>query len=150
MSNKVELVDQGIAISELSRKESKFTEFDEGEVRFYLNENITQAELTAIHNTLLKSGVTLTAPIVQDARIVSIKFRKEIAPLLVIGGAVAAVVSGVVGWQIFKVTKAGVPLWAILVGGGALLYLIFREPVKKAAPYAIKAGKVYITKGVLK
>ena len=48
----------------------------------------------------------------------------------------------------------GVPWWIWVIGGGAILYLVFAEPVKKAGKaaggLAIQAGKVYVTKGALK
>ena len=93
----------------------------------------------------------MTAPIVQDARVVSIKFQKAIAPLLIIAGAVIAIVGGLLGWQIFQYSKLGVPIWVWAVAGLGLVYLFFTSDTgKKASGLAIQAGKVYVTKGALK
>ena len=42
----------------------------------------------------------------------------------------------------------GIPIWVWLVASGALLYLLLRKPVRKAAPVAIRAGKTYVTKKI--
>ena len=130
-------------LSTLPKYEAYFGEGDVGELRLYVSQPI---DIEQLENELCNKGVYLTEPIVQDARIVVIKFKKMIAPLLIIAGAIAAIGVAVLGWQVFTTVKAGVPLWCWFIGGGALLYLMLREPVKKAAPLAIKAGKVYVTR----
>lgn len=71
--------------------------------------------------------------------------------LLIIAGVVAAAGTAVLGWQIWKSTTLGVPLWVWGVGGIALLVLFFSsETGKKATDLGITAGKIYITKGALK
>ena len=139
----------GSNISSLDKYEVYYNEGDEGELRLYVSESVSENVLVSLENEILGQGVTLTAPIVQEARIISVKFRKEIAPLLIIALAVGAIIVGLLGWQIFQLVVAGIPLWVILIGGGALLYLMFAsEPAKKAGGLAIQAGKVYIGKKV--
>jgi len=140
----------GQDLSTLSQYEAYFNEGDTGELRVYLDRQLSQDEINQLEYELCSQEVVLTEPIAQDARILVIKFQKAIAPLLIIGGAIVAIVGVVLGWQIFKLTQWGIPLWTILIGGAALFYLLFREPVKKAAPYAIHAGKVYLTKKAAK
>ena len=138
----------GSNLSTLSDYETYYREGDKGEIRFYLDRNISEIE--QLEACIVSQGVILTEPIKQVARVVIIKFEKRIAPLLIIGGAIAAIAASLLGWQIFKATQWGIPLWVILIGGGALAYLLLRKPVKAAAPLAIQAGKVYITKKMAK
>ena len=147
----MELVGERIGnLSNLSDYEVYFGEGDNGELRVYLQRPLYQDEIDKLENEICSQGVVLTAPITQDARILVIKFQKAIAPLLIIGGAIAAIVAGVTGWQIFRTTQMGVPLWVWGVGGIALLYLLFRKPARKAGGLAIQAGKVYVTRKALK
>jgi len=141
----------GDDLSLLPDYEVNFGEGDRGEIRLYLAEPLTQEQVDSIETELCSQGVVLTGPVVQDARVLSIKFEKRIAPLLIIGGVVAAVVAGLLGWQIFKTTQMGVPWWLWAVGIGSILYLLFRtKPVKAATGLAIQAGKIYIGKKILK
>jgi len=137
-------------LSSIANSESRFAEHDTGEVRIYLENNASQSTIDELQGMILSQGVVLTGPIVQDANMIIIPFQKAIAPLLIIGGAIAAIIVGITGWQIFKMTTAGIPLWAIIVGGGALAYLLFNRPAKKAAPFVIQTGKAYITRKVSK
>ena len=71
-----------------------------------------------------------------------------IAPLVIIAIAVGGIVAagaGLLGWQLYK-EPLGIPWWIWVIGGGAVMYLLFREPAKKAGGFAIQAGKVYVTK----
>jgi len=137
-------------ITSLPSYEKYFQEGETGELRLYLSSPISQFDIERLEQDILNQGVVLTAPITQDANILSIKFQKAIAPLVIIAiaaGAVGLVASGLVGWQIFKTTQAGVPLWVWGIGGVALLYLLLRsEPAKQAGGLAIRAGKLYIDK----
>ena len=135
-------------LTPLSDYETYFREGEAGELRIYLNRPLYQDEIDCLETEILNKGVVLTEPITQDARILVIRFQKAIAPLLIIGGVVTAIVGGIAGWQIFKLTTWGIPLWTILLGGSAILYLLLRKPVKKAAPYAIRAGKSYLTRRI--
>ena len=125
-------------LDSLSSYETYFKEGDTGELRIYLNRTLTSSELQWIQDKIIEQGVVLTEPVSQVARIVYVKFEKRIAPLLIIGGAVAAVFAGITGWQVFKFTEAGIPLWIILLGGGALLYILFKKPAERTA-------KIYLT-----
>lgn len=129
------LVAQGFGSpEEIGLYDDYFEENDEGEVRFFLNHTLTPDELAFLQNEILASGVTLTGPITQSEGIVFIPFRKEIAPLLIIGGIVGAIAlagGGILGWEIFKATKAGVPIWVWIIGGLAVLYLFFSSETTK-------------------
>ena len=140
-------------ISSLPDYEPYFGEGDTGELRLYLEHSLYQEEIEQLEQEILNQGVILTESITQDARILVIKFQKAIAPLMIIAivvGGFAVVIGGLLGWQIFRSVSMGVPLWVWLVGGGALLYLLLRKPVKAAAPIAIQAGKLYLTKKAIK
>jgi len=142
----------GQDLSSLPDYEAHYAEGDRGEVRFYVDRMLPEEKIQELQDRILNEGVVLTEPIEQNSRIISIKFEKRLAPLAIIAiavGVVVVAVGAVIGWQIFKTIQWGVPVWVWLVGGGALLYLLLRKPVKKAAPLAIQAGKLYITKKAL-
>ena len=143
----------GQDLSSLPNYETYYAEGDRGEVRFYVERQLPMERIQELQDRILNEGVVLTEPIEQASRVISIKFEKRLAPLVIIAiavGIVVVAVSAVLGWQIFKSIQWGVPVWVWLVGGGALLYLLLRKPVKKVAPIAIEAGKLYITKKALK
>ena len=142
----------GQDLSSLPDYEVYYGEGDRGEVRFYVDRMLSEEKIQELQDRILNEGVVLTEPIQQNSRIISIKFEKRLAPLAIIAivvGGIVAIGAGLLGWQIWKTTQMGVPLWVWLVGGGALLYLLLRKPVRKAAPLAIEAGKVYVTKKAL-
>ena len=150
----MELIAQALNsdLSKIASLESKFAEGDTGELRVYVSQPLSDSDLERIQQELVSKGVVLTEPIFQESRILVIRFKKEIAPLLIIGAvvaAVAAVASGIVGWQIFKL-NLGVPWYIWAIGGAALLYIFLKKPAQKAGGLAIQAGKVYVTKGMLK
>jgi len=134
------LVAEGKEINEMSPVSELFTEGETGEVRFYLDRNLSQYEIEYMQDDILSQGVVLTEPIIQEHNILVVKFQKTLWPLLIIGGAVTAI-TGLFGWQIFKSVQAGVPLWVWGVGGAAVLYLLLREPAKAA----VKAAPTIIT-----
>lgn len=135
----------GTDIVKLADVEPLLNEGDTGEMRAFVDGYLRDEELAFLQYKIQSQGVVLTEPIFQDSGMVVIRFRKMIAPLLIIGGAVIAVVGGLLGWQIFKTTVAGVSLWVWAIVGGALLYyMMTSEPVKQAGGLAIQAGKVYV------
>lgn len=145
----MELIGQhlGSDLSSLTNYEVFYREGDTGELRIYTGVEYAPVTLEKLEEEIISQGVVLIEPIVQDARVIFIKFRKEIAPLLIIVGVVAVIIVGIIGWQVFKTTQAGVPLWVWLIAGGALAYLIFTsKPAKEAGGLAIQAGKVYVTR----
>ena len=141
--------DIGHELDSLPKYEGYYKEGDIGELRLYVAETLSEDILGNLEHNIRSQGVVLTAPIIQEARIIVIKFQKAIAPLLIIAGAVGIVVVGIIGWQLWK-EPLGIPWWVWIIGGGALAYLLLRKPVAKAAPYAIQAGKVYVTRKVAK
>lgn len=71
--------------------------------------------------------------------------------LLIVAGVVAALGVGITGWQIWKSTTLGVPIWVWIIGGGALLFAFLTSDTgKRATSAGISVGKMYITKGALK
>lgn len=109
------LIAEGFELNKLSDAEHLFAEGDRGEVRIYLDGNIGTH---ALEERLLAEGVVLTDTIRQDAGVVVIKFQKQIAPLLIIVGALGLMGVGAgLGWQIFKFD---IPSWAWVMGGIAL------------------------------
>lgn len=148
----MELIAEGTAetFNSLGNYEVYFNEHDEGELKVYLAHDLSENEIFDIQNRLLEQGVVLTDDVRQAHQILSIKFRKEIAPLmiaaLVIGG-VLIVGTVILGWQLSK-WFTGIPWWVLALGAVAVLYIVFEEPAKKAAPYAITAGKAYLLKKV--
>ena len=146
----MDLIAEGTELQELNEAEKLLNEFDKGEAHFYTDRSLSGEEISMIEQNIIETGVHLTGPVRQDARILVVEFQKRIAPLVLIGGAVATVIAvgaGLVGWQIFKTVKYGVPLWVWIVGGGLLTYLIFSsKPAKQAGGVAIQAGKVYVTR----
>ena len=141
----------GQDLGDLESYEVYFGEGSKGELRFYVENPLSLETIEQLEAEICSQGVYLTGPIEQVSRVVIIPFEKRIAPLLIIAGVVGAVVVGLLGWQIWKMTVLGIPLWVIGIGGIALLYLLFRtEPAKKAGGLAIQAGKVYVTKKVAK
>ena len=133
----------GKDLSTLVSYEGYYREGDKGELRLYVESLLTRETIEQLEAEIINQGVTLTESIKQDARVVVIRFQKRIAPLLIIGGVLVAIVGGILGWQIFMSVQLGVPIWVWLVGGLSLVYLLFREPVKEI-------GKVYITKKMIR
>jgi len=121
------IIAEGPSISDLSQYEALFKEGEKGELRLYVERSLNQEELDCLAQEILDQGVTLTAPITQDARIVSIKFQKQIAPLLIIGGVIVALVIGVTGWQLFKESVSVIPVWLWLAGGITIGYAVLRR-----------------------
>ena len=111
----------------LTDNEVFFNEGDTGELRLYVDQTLSQEVIKHLESEICSQGVMLTAPITQDARIVVIKFQKAIAPLIIIAGVVGVTIAGLLGWQLFKVSALGLPLWAWVAGGIAAIYAISRR-----------------------
>ena len=136
-------------ITELVGIEQVFNEGDTGEMRVFVDGYLRDEEIAFLQYKIQSQGVVLTEPIFQDSGMVVIRFRKQIAPLLIIGGAVVAIIGSLLGWQIYRTTVAGVSLWVWAIIGGALLYwAVTSEPAKQAGGLAIQAGTVYVTKRI--
>ena len=150
----MELIAEGTAetFSSLGNYEYCFNEHDQGELNVYLSRDLTDSEITSIQNGLIEQGVVLTDDVRQAHQILSVKFRKELAPLviaaLVIGG-ILVVGTVILGWQLSK-WFTGIPWWVLALGAVAVLYIVLEEPAKKAAPYAKRAVKTYLLKKTFK
>ena len=144
----------GSDISFLGDYEVCYQEGDTGELRLYVDQPLSYDDVSQLEYEICSQGVVLIGPIKQDARVVVISFQKAIAPLAIIAiivGGIVAIAAGLLGWQIFKYSKLGVPVIVWVVGLGALAYLLFSsEPAKQAGGLAIQAGKVYVTKKAMK
>lgn len=108
--------------------EDRFAEFEKGELRIYVNDALTQEQLSTVENEILCHGAHLTAPVTQDGGVVFVRFQKRIAPLLILAAAGALVivaVGGVLGWQVFRVVQ-DVPNWAWIVLGTSVAVLLIR------------------------
>ncbi len=142
------LLAQSNDLTELPRVEDLLAETQRGQVVFDLVRPLTEDEIIVIEDTILSRGVTLTAPIVQSGNRLVVSFEKRLPPLVIIGGAVVAVVGGVLGWTVYQTVVAGVPLWVWVLGGGALVYLIATsETGQKIGRTALRAGQAYATGG---
>lgn len=120
----------GSDVSSLLDYESHYREGDTGELIVYLQEPLNYEEMEQLETEISGQGVILTAPIQQDAKMLVIGFRKAIAPLAIIAGALAVVAAVIIGWQLFKAVSA-VPTWAWILGGLAGAYCIIRLIGKK-------------------
>ena len=121
----MQLVAQGLDINELEQSESLLAEGEAGEVRLYLSQEPTIEQLQELQDGLLERGVILTEPIAYDARIVSIKFRKGIAPLVIVGLVAGGIMGTVLGWQVFGSSK-GSWIWPV-AGIIGIVWLIRRK-----------------------
>ena len=127
----MELVAEGSEIQNLANYEHLFQEGEKGQVQIYLNRELSNSDIEQLTKELTDKGAVMVAPITCESRILTIKFEKRIAPLILIVAAVLGI--GVVGWQIFKPSwgaPLGIPLgiWAV---GAALLGLLVYMGVKE-------------------
>ena len=113
----------GPDMTSLDKYESYYGEGSKGELRVYMNRELTQNEMSYVGDEIIRQGVC--GSISQGARILFVSFEKRVAPLLIIATIIGATISGILGWQLFK--EVGVPAWAWMVGGCALAYLISRR-----------------------
>jgi len=109
---------------EVPQYESKFAEGDTGELHIYLQNDLNEEQIDILQQDILSKGVVLTAPIVQDARILIIKFKKALAPLSIIASSMSLVASTLVGWQIYKTSGTAIPNWLWFALGGVILVTI--------------------------
>ena len=120
------LIAEGSDIQSLVTQEVLYQEGDRGEVRLYLNTEMSESAVTQITSDLMAKGVVLTGPIIAESRILSIRFEKRIAPLVIIVAALLG--SGVIGWQLFKPkwgAPLGIPVWVWATGAGLLVYVLY-------------------------
>ena len=125
-----QLIDQQLSqdLIGIDRSEDHFPEYGRGKVVIYMSNDLTHDDIMNIETGIRNEGVYLTAPIVQEGRALHIQFEKRIAPLLIIGGVVAAlVVAGTAffGWQVFQQIGDISPYLPWILGAGGLLLLWF-------------------------
>ena len=108
-------------LDEVPQYESKFNEGDTGELRLFLQSDITQTQVNEIEWDIISKGVILVDHVVQDARMLIIRFQKAIEPLYLISSSIGLIVNMLVGWQIYKTSGVAIPSWLWLVSAGVLL-----------------------------
>ena len=87
----------------------------------YYGAELDQEDIDFLEREL---NTVLIAPIIQDARTVIIKFHAS-DPLQAIKNAVTELGIKVAGWQLFG-GPFGIPVWALVIGSAALLYIILK------------------------
>lgn len=115
------------ALDEVPQYESSFNEGDTGELHIYLQNNISQEQLLTLQHDILATGVVLTREITQDARIIIIPFKKAMPALLAIASAVSTISGFIIGYQLLKEVKMGLPLWGWAVIGGVIVYFVSKK-----------------------
>ena len=128
-----------VELANLGQYESKFSEGDKGELRLFTSGFAPDWALSTLQSSLGVAGVELTDNITQDADIVYIRFKKAIAPLVIIAIAIAAVIvliGLVIAWQLFrlfqKTPELVLPLILAFIGGGILLGLVLTRRRQRA------------------
>jgi len=138
------LIAEGVDINDLPLCEDMLAEGEKGEVRFFVDRMLFEAEIDQMEQEILSKGVILTEPIVQDAGMLVVRFQKAVAPLMVIALAVAAVIvigAGLLGWQLFS-WMGKVPWWAWFAAGvGAVYLFVYRPAVITETGKAIGAAR---------
>ena len=117
------LIAEGLSLSELEACESLLPEGQKGEVRIYLDRNLTSSEIQQVEDRILAEGVVLTSSIQSVEGILVIPFQKAIAPLAIIVVVVGLVAATVLGWQLMS-DFLGIPVWMWIVGGGLLVWAL--------------------------
>lgn len=116
------------SLGEVPQYESKFSEGDTGELRLYLTQDLSQIQIDNLESDIIGKGIVLTNSVVQDARILIISFKKAMPPLSEIKESISKIGGQfIIGWQLFKDEKWGMPLWAWALIGGALIYSIIKS-----------------------
>lgn len=135
----------GSSLEAIADSEPLLKEGQRAEVWIFCDRTLDDATLRLMEKQIIEQGVKLTAPIEQVNQCIRIKCQKMMAPLAIIAIVVAgitAVAGGIVGWQIFKATQMGVPIWVWGVGLLGFLYLAFRsEPAKRTGRVVRHAGR---------
>lgn len=122
----MELIAEGLLddLDLLGNYELFFQEYEQGELKLYIDQPLSQELLEKLQDEILTQEVYLTKPLKQINNIITISFEKRIAPLVLIAGAAILIIGGIVAWQIWKGTEVGVPPWVFIIGGAALVYLL--------------------------
>ena len=134
------VVAEGLTLAELGSYEPLLAEGQQGEVRIYLDRILVLSEIQQIEDEILAQGVVLTDHIQSADGILVIPFQKMLAPLLIVGlvvSGILAVGTAIFGWQLLTNVQ-GIPIWIWMVGGAALLYLLFAKPAERVAGEAVK------------
>lgn len=127
----MKIVAEGQSLDEMLNYSSLLPEGSSGEVRLYLDRQLTQSELDSLQQNLLAQGVTLTAPISIVSRVLIIPYKKMFDPL----GAIVNTFKGiwnvvVTGWQIVTFPFR-MPWWVWAAGGVGIVYLLTRPKVRQ-------------------
>lgn len=131
----------GEDLSGMRNAEALFNELDFGEARIFVSKQYSPAELDSVQAEIERRGVRLTGNVTQSGQFVSIPFQKAIAPLAIIAVVAAVTLAAggaILGWQIVKSTKMGVPIWVWGLGGLAVTYLLITSDASKATGRAAR------------
>ena len=116
----MELVAQGTSLTELLQV--NLVEGQEGDLRVYLEEDLSLEQLQVLQESMLSQGLVLTSPLVQVSRILSVHFRKKVDPMLIMVSSFSQVAVGILGWQLLA--SSSTPTWAWMGAGIAGLWFL--------------------------
>lgn len=126
------LIAQGAGndISRIGDYQNRFPEGSEGYVELELRSQVATDIISWLDEKLDAYGVPANSVRV-EGRFVKINFRTEIAPLVLIAGAIAAVifiVALVVAWKLFKIEPevvVGLSTGILILIAGAILLVVY-------------------------
>ena len=119
------LLATGTDIQDLALYEYAFAEGEKGELRVQLSDPLFLEEIQALQDDILSQGVVLTCPIKQQGDILTIRFQKAIAPLIIIALAISALGVGfIIVWQLFKQERGTIAL--IAASAAVIAAVIYR------------------------
>lgn len=123
----MKVVAEGLEVNKIAEYESLYGEGEKGELRLYVDRQLSENEIASLETQICNQGVTLVEPISQEAHILFVRFQKLLVPLAIIVAAIAAIGVGVAGWQLLKEPLFGVPWWVWMIGAGVLTYMIVKR-----------------------
>jgi len=113
-------------LGEIEKYQPYFPEDSEGMLEVELRAQVASDIVSWLDEKLEAQGVPKSAVQV-DGRLIKISFRTEIAPLVLIAGAIASViflVGLVVAWKLFKLNPEAVVAGAVATSTGLILLII--------------------------
>ncbi len=139
------LFSEGTTSQELEAAMQQFKVGEEGEVRFYVNTQLSPEDILKLQSELISSGITPIS-IVQDDTILSIKFKKTATGIGSVWSNMWSYIQA--PFQIFK-AAISIPWWVWGLGAVGIVYLILRSEKGRAAVVGTaKAGAQVAGTGV--
>jgi len=137
------------SLANLGQYENKFNEGDYGRLDLELSSSVAADIIGWLDEKLDTAGVP-EHKVTVVGRTIQIHFKKEIAPLVIIAAAIAAVFllwGLIVAWQLWNMSPAaavwtilGIPVLIVAIVIGAIILIVYLGGRIKAGPVAI-AGK---------